>query len=387
MALQSSLDRIFKKIEHRFAVVKRFGKHTSSILSHACTTVFIRCFARPVGRLCAVCANSLSLLESILAIIVLAGVSQACTGSMLPLKSPSVAAMETIDTRGGELTNGKEFDVYVFDDDPLGRLDTWQKLSIENNSFTIAYTSGNKRLAAVRGTSWEHDATMCRSLSEIFTRKVDLRNESPSDPLISGSCRLGDNSLLLTPLLCRITIRSIRCNFSGKPYEDESLHSPKVYLTYASSLCEAMRETDFTTRETVNNGRLDHYDMNGFTHPEMLFHSFACDIGNTMLKPGIELYCYPNTNTERSMGSPFTCLVIEGELCGHKRYWPIEINRGLFAPVQGKAGLERGVNYVFDISLRSSGVPDPDDSLSPADISLSCSTIAWEEKNETVEKY
>lgn len=372
--------------------MKRHKTHIKTAMSNACAA-FLTCFSGPVGPPRGISASLVEMISRhhlfihAKLIIMLAGVSQSCV-KYAP--APVSSRTETIEvtTRSDKSFDGA-YDVYVFNKDILARLDTYQNLHIESGAFRMAYTNGEKVAAAVKGEAWSkaYADIPAKSLQELRERLVRIQDESPYTPTISGLYEWGESYLELLPLMACVTLRTIRADFSLKPFLGDKILSPRVYLTNVSSLCEAFRFEDFKTVEIINSGGLQDKDVASMRHPQMLYASLGSGIGPSPLQAGAVMYCYPNTNREKSIGSPFTCIVIEGILNGHKRFWPIEINRGQFYPILLTPGVDRGVNYVFDITILGAGVSSPDEDLSPQDISVSCSIIPWNEKNGTIEKY
>lgn len=275
-------------------------------------------------------------------------------------------------------------DIFVFNDDGLARLDSYQRfLYDEGAAVDAASTSGGRIVVAVvtpdaDKISW---AAM-NSYSALCCRETDLRGEDPSFPVLSGETRVSGSAkeeceMILRPLLSKVVLRSISCDFSGRSYSGASLRNARVYLTNVSSRCRLLDDSSFTTTEVLNAGGLCDTDLKSLRCPEMLSASLPSEIGWDVVRTDVGLCCYPNTNETESAGTPFTRLVIEGEVDGRTWYWPINVNRGEFSPVCGPAGITRDCSYVFDVSIFRLGSEDPDTPVSPASVSLECSVVPW----------
>ena len=93
----------------------------------------------------------------------------------------------------------------------------------------------------------------------------------------------------------------------------------------------------------------------------------------------IKLRCYPNMASQEGPGSPFTRLVIQGQLDGDVWYWPIDINRGEGCTTEG---IEGNCAYTFDIVLTRKGSADPDTAIKTESATIMMEVEKWEEKEE-----
>lgn len=260
---------------------------------------------------------------------------------------------------------GDSLEIFVYNDDLLRRLDSYQRTVIKDG-LSVACTSGDKIIVfLVNGQQGRYYWSENNSYSYIEGLDSEFVRDCSSSPVSGGICLSSGFSgekleVTLTPLMSRIVLRSIRCDFSGRPYEGAKLKDARVYLTNASSVCRVMKTDDFVTRGTLNTGRLCPEDLALMSDPSMLLKELPPSIGEDFVEVGAELYCYPNTNAEEGLGTPFTRLVIEGKLDGTLWYWPINVNRDGICWVEGTPGIDRGKSYVYDITLTRTGTADPD---------------------------
>ena len=68
-------------------------------------------------------------------------------------------------------------------------------------------------------------------------------------------------------------------------------------------------------------------DIRHFMNPGLVVGKIADMIGMEPSRPEICFLCYPNCAEDEGPGTPFTRLVIEGQIDGDTYYWPIDINR------------------------------------------------------------
>ena len=115
----------------------------------------------------------------------------------------------------------------------------------------------------------------------------------------------------------------------------------------------------------------------------MVYADFPANIGAEKIQPGIRLYCYPNSSTEDTAGTPFTRLVIAGDISGTRYYYPININ-GMGTGSDGKpSGIDRNCRYVLDLTITQTGVTDPSVPVSPEAVMTDWTVMEWNSLPET----
>lgn len=295
---------------------------------------------------------------------------------------------------GGFPAENHYADVFVFNDDALARLDSYQRFIFDRDTQVDAVGTAGGRIvvAVVSPDADKYSWAAMNSYSALLGRETDLRDEDPSLPVLSGMTSVGEDSreecsIVLRPLLAKVTLRSLSCDFSGRTYSGERLRNVRVYLTNVSSRCRILGDDTFPTTSVMNAGGLSLSDLESLRCPGMLMREIRGDVGWDVVRTDIDLYCYPNTNEVQSAGTPFTRLVIEGEVGGKTWYWPLDVNRGDFGPVHGRPGVSRDCSYVFDVSLFRLGSEDPDTPVSLADVSLDCAVVPWTEIPEISEPF
>lgn len=284
----------------------------------------------------------------------------------------------------GLLPECESLDIFIFNDDRLKRLDSYQRTAPSGlEKITTASREGKKIIAVIANSRLEREGwSWVNSLDALLSTAAGLQKENPEKPLMCGLAYIdmgtdADCTINMQPLLSEIHIRSIRCDFSGRPYSGEQLENVRIYLTNVNAGALIFGQSGFMPQQIVNAGRLSENDLAAFSHPEMLIKRMESPVGNETAIPEISLYCYPNDCNEESAGSPFTRLVIEGEISGHRYYYPIDINRE--EGTSGGAGIGRNSRYVYDITITRTGTGDPDITADPEMMMLHCSILPWTE--------
>lgn len=316
------------------------------------------------------------------------GKAQAPTREELPGGEPEATRVALQGCPAG----AGEADIFVYEDCAPWRLDTYQRTRIREGAVSVVHTSGPKIIAVALDAGLDrYQWSANNSISYLDGACAEFAREDPAAPALTGVVRTADASpgaglcVTLQPLMSKVVLNTLRCNFKGRAYEGMPLTDARVYLTNVSSICPIIKEEDFPTRGTLNTGRLDERDLGTMRCPEMLLRQIPREIDDRWHDLGLELFCYPNTNAEETAGSPFTRLVIEGKIDGRTWYWPININRDDNCWTEGVPGIERNRVYVYDICLRRTGSTDPDTPVSVTQAGISCTVKPWNVINETQE--
>lgn len=278
-------------------------------------------------------------------------------------------------------TGTSALDIFFFNNDSLRRLDSYQRIEVDNpSSVTGSSRSGSKLLVVLANASSDrYDWADINSYDALRSHVFLLEDEDPDYPVMSAECELEEGesrscSLTLKPLMAMVELSSLTCDFSGKAYEGSTLDNVVVYLSNVVAGCTAMADE---SASMLNLGGLSESDINGLARPEMLLQEIDGSIDSNGSAPSLSFYCYPNTTEEDVLGSPFTRLVIEGSIDGETCYYPININRG-----SEGIGIERSVRYVLDVLLTKRGTSDPDTPVEAASVTCTLDVLGWTEKDE-----
>ena len=285
---------------------------------------------------------------------------------------------ENVPDKGG-------LDMLVFRNDKLQYLECWQRAPFSGSGdVAVASMTGEKVLMACSGLeSTPEDWMWVSSIASLADAWSALEKETADSPVMSGSCSFHAGAgthpkLVLRQISSEIHLKTLKCDFKGKPYEGEQLSDIHVYLTNVNASCRIWNNTGTVTR-IVNQGRLIKEDVARFKDPELIYNRIDSEVGSDGIKTDIRLRCYPNMAEEEGPGSPFTRLVIQGELDGEVWYWPIDINRGEGCSPEG---IEGNCTYSFDIVLTRKGSADPDTSIKTESATIMMEIEKWEEKEE-----
>ena len=284
-------------------------------------------------------------------------------------------------------------DAMVFNDDQLQRLDCYQRLEdFEQEDILIGSCGGEKILLLCANALWGKDFWReYNSFPKASSLRVSLEDEERDFPVMTGVARLKageETSLALERLSSEVILRTVCCDFSGKPYAGESITEAKVYLTNVSATCALVPRPGEPAERIINHAGLIRQDLAEFNDTSLII-SHIGRFGKECIFPDVRLRCYPNTAMEESMGTPFTRLVIEGRIQGETWSWPIDINRDGGGSGGGPgvgsgvgSGVERNRRYVFDITIRGKGTKDPDIPVTAAMAETVLKAQTWKEKEE-----
>lgn len=278
----------------------------------------------------------------------------------------------------------RSVDALVFNDDILQRIDCYQHVEdIRNGTIQIGSCNGEKIVFLCANSQWGKDAwRAASSINSLKEMNVDLEDEDRLYPLMS-SCRQvetgsEDAEITLERLSGIVRLRSVSCDFSGKPYAGEKITDAKVYLTNVNGSCSILQDDAERIERIINYGGLIPEDIHGFRDSSLIISHIGAITTETAY-PETELVCYPNTVPEETAGAPFTRLVIEGKIQGETWYWPININRGCS---NSHEGIQGNTIYTYDIVIRRKGTQDPDNPITPEAAETTFETERWSEKEE-----
>ena len=339
-----------------------------------------------------ICHSAFALLLFLPAFILIYG----CQGNMTPdirTTSRQEDGSASILVKSG-LKDGygmNTVDVFIFNDDGMKRLDSYQRLAAGiGNTIAAASRPGDKIVVAISNPQVrEYEWNSISSFETISDMYADLRLEDISAPVMCGIMHVtaGENDiheLEVEPLMSEICIRSIRCDFTGRPYSGAVLKKADIYLANVNTLARIVPSGDLAPAAPMNTDGLPDEALYSMEHPETVYAGFDTDIGSQTLYPDIRLYCYPNSCTDETAGTPFTRLVISGEIEGKRYYYPLNINKGEFGPVSGNTGIGRNCRYLFDITIRKTGSLDPLYPVSPETVVINAAVEPWNGLAETV---
>ena len=326
------------------------------ILKHILTTVF----SRFRGRRSAATRGAFCHLPAFLLI--------ACTPLYAPEEpAPRVRKAQIYIYPTGK-TSIQGLDLLFFQDGPLYRLDAYQHLdAISGNRVTGTSSTAARQVVILSGyPSDVYPWSSVRSLESLADLPFRLEDEEPAAPMLYGVSDAGSMSeVVLRPMLAKVTLRSIACDFSGRPYAGERLQDVRAYLTNVRQECRPFSSKD-RSAVWLNAGRLDEAGTATLSHPETVLRDLTPSLGGR-IRPEASFYGYPNPSDGTQFGSPVTRLVIEGKLRGVTYYYPIDL-----------PGLEADVQYRLDVTLTRAGTTDPDIPAVAGSIRLESRVLDWD---------
>ncbi len=313
------------------------------------------------------------------------GCSSLSTQPSLPLTEEHLEY--TVRLRSDDGAEPEHTDLFVFNNDELRRIDAYQRVS--GGDIKAASRVGEKVLVAIANSDCTMDGwRKIGSYNALMEEFSLLSDENPDEPIMSAEAEInaGANEVYdisLRRIMSKVRINTLCADFHGTEYDGEPLTNVKIYLTNVNASCALMKEEDFKPEMLVNQGRLDLMSLRGFKAEEMLYKEVSSDITPSVTYLDMDLYCYPNNAEEETYSSPFTRLVIEGEIGGITCYYPITVNRaenGVCFGTDG-SGIGRNCLYEFDISLSRFGTSDPDIPVNKEDVLVNCRVLPFTEKD------
>lgn len=311
------------------------------------------------------------------------------TSTILPLL-PALFSCSTMDnevetrislTRNE--TNGC-LDIFTFNDDRMESLDSYQHWdNFSGKDIDIRSQNGDKHIfICANGQRKKQDWANINSSASLEGIQVDLRNERREALCMTGSADVKAGSsegyqVRMRTVASEVRVNSLRCDFTGKSYEGERLDDIRIYLTNVNVRCSITADGAIMPVEIINAGNADMEDMATFRQPDMIFQEITGSVGNEKRELDISLLCFPNASVTESPGTPFTRLVIEGQLEGETYWWPININR---EEASSESGIYRNRQYIYDICLRRKGSDDPDHVMETDAAEIKTSVRSWTER-------
>jgi len=270
---------------------------------------------------------------------------------------------------------GGLLDLFFFDASQPFLLDSYQRITPEISPVYGLSGAGKKLAVAISARGGDiYDRSYVRALGDLSSDIFSLASERPVNPLLFGSAYLEEGrartvTLQLKPALCCIRVKSLCCNFRERPYYGKSIENVKLWLVNAVS---EYAPADGAEGRPVS---WENYGCLGSDNP-LLCQDGIGTVGQERIYPEVSLYCYPNPVDDETPGSPFTRLVVEGDIGAVHCYYPINLIR-----------MTPGMAYDMDITLLRIGTSDPDLPAETGQIITEYSTVPWNEKEPHTEVF
>lgn len=358
---------------------------------HSREHISFKSFKFKIFKLCTLrscCSSSQSVLGKTL-LSLLPALACGCTAEVIAPSAETAECNARILMEGHvPAENLSSLDIFVFKNDELGLVDCYQRIDHpEEWDGNVCSSAGDRTISICANSRMTIDEwPWIRSREGLKKISVNLEQERREYPFMSGEIHVRAKKdspiyagLSLRPLASEIYLRSVCCDFTGKPYAGEEITEAKVYLTNINAECGMLEDGDIRPGRLINSARLCPEDVDSFEDPGLIYQELDHNIGKAWIKPEIRLWCYPSNGYEESMGTPFSRMVIEGKIAGHTYYWPVNINRD-----SGSSGIDRNRQYIYDIKITRKGSTDPDIPVEADDMEITFKTAIWEEKENCI---
>jgi len=285
---------------------------------------------------------------------------------------------------GDDACSNSNIDIFFFDWDSTGRLDSYQR-NLGGGLVTTSSRLGTKRLVVLAGA--HGDRYMWADIndySDLRENYFKLSDDDPAAPFMSGVAKVEAGvketvAITLRPLMAKVTLRSISFDLSGRGQPGVALDSARVYLINVSALCTPVPTAIDLPVSYLNYGGLSAADTVGVG--KLVYADLPDKIGQGKTVTDKTLYCYPNSPKKDEVGTPLTRLVIEGKIGGETCYYPIDVG------ARNSPGISNGVEYVLDVAISRRGSLDPDTPLSSGMTYSVTALRNWTEKDDTIILY
>lgn len=247
----------------------------------------------------------------------------------------------------------RRLDIFTFNADD-GIIDSWQcNLSHISNGVSALSGQGSRMVAVIANMDLDKDLAMdIRSYEDLARLETALASDSPEYPIMSGTASFVSGkdkscTVKLTPVLCEIDV-SLKCRFGGG-WRGSVMEDVQVFLTGVSGRAAVMEDSGSPPTEILNSGGLSEYDLQRLSYPLMLCRPIG-RIKDTDGSKSVyaSLYAYPNGVTDESVAAPYTRLVVEGTVDGHRWFYPIPLK-----------GLRRNTRYAVSLTISGEGSGEP----------------------------
>ena len=168
-------------------------------------------------------------------------------------------------------------DIFVFNDDRLQRLDSYQRIRCRPGEMpSAASQNGKKIIAAIINPQsdsygWDHISSFQALQNEV----ADLKKETGHGMLMSGVgyVEAGKDAVCdisISALAAEVQLRSLRCDFSGKPYQESAIKDVKAYLTNVNAVAKILQKDGFSPETLCNQGGLVKDDVLAFADRDLI---------------------------------------------------------------------------------------------------------------------
>ena len=255
-------------------------------------------------------------------------------------------------------------DLFFFDTVGVQILDAWQHVPLQDGQSVYGLSaSGVRRLAVVSAPARDTSRWLdIRTYADLCKRTLHLSEDKPEKPFLAGESLLEDartreTHVVMHPLLTKISLRSIACDFRGRPYEGKPFQCRTLYLSYAGVECHPLGADAGKPLSWVSAGWADSAALKSLPRPEMLLQEGCGDIGPERRQVDRDFYCYAGEQLR---------LVLGGTLGEDECYYPIPL-----------PNLQAGQEYRLTVTITRKGAPDPDTPTETGSVQIDLVTVPW----------
>ena len=255
-------------------------------------------------------------------------------------------------------------DLFFFDTAGVKILDAWQHVPLAEGPAVYGLSaSGVRRLAVLSAPARDTSRWLdIRTYADLCKRTLSLADDSPERPFLAGetlleNARTREARIEMHPLLTKISLRSVACDFHGRPYEGKTYRCRTFYLSYAGVECHPLGTGAGKPLSWISAGWADSTAIRRYPRPEMLLQEGCGDIGEERMTLERDFYCYAGEQLR---------LVLGGTLGDDECYYPIPLPQ-----------LQAGNEYRLDITLTRKGSPDPDIPTETGAVQIDLITVPW----------
>lgn len=201
--------------------------------------------------------------------------------------------------------NVSHTDIFVYGADAAGELESHDKYPGLPSSVPVVSDGKKKTVVAICNCGFGFNLTALKKYDSMQMLSYKFDDENPESPLLSGFCTAGggNDTISLSPLLCRITLKEI----SNALDDYVLLENPIIFIDGISASEAVLRTEGFRPKEEVD---------------DTLKAALPYDIGFYSQQPDTEVFCYPNDTPDNIIGPVSTelcfCCEIEGEKCTYR---------------------------------------------------------------------
>lgn len=193
-------------------------------------------------------------------------------------------------------------DLFSYSADGIKDLLDYRRYDFLPDSVLLYGTGQDRIMVAIVNSELNFNTEALSRFDSIELLVWNFADDSPSTPVMSGTCEVAANGsalLTLTPLMSRVQLGEISNSMTGYL----RLENPRLYLANMNNSAELLRTVGFRPTEASET---------------VIRVPLPFDVGIFPQNPGTELFCYPN-DTPGTIGTPATELVLECEIGGVTR--------------------------------------------------------------------